>query len=249
MRWSDDKRKDRKASSNDRKRSDSSLDDQAATTSRDQATKDVINDLTSGVGQLRVGEKSRGKKSEASYSSPRTKKKSTSKTKKHPGSEDVIDDSLRLSQESQLNRSASGRQSSANGRRNASSDIQLSEIPAKHSAKATKGKDGRKGTCGRDDGLEVTRSGDECSRSSPISGRHSVRTTRFDSEENGENKYFMGEKLLILGCSNLLYLYCLRILFLLPCLVSYAWVGEYFVPVFCFVIIVHHFLHRLSYVL
>ncbi len=144
--------------------------------------------MTNGVGQLRIGEKSRSRKSESSYSSPRTKKKSNSKTKKHhSGGDNVIDENLRLSQESQLNRSTSSRQDSANGRRHASSDIQHPETFAKHAGQVTKGKDGRKGISGaREDGPEVPRSEDDSSRNSPMSGRHNIRS-RLDSEDNGED--------------------------------------------------------------
>ena len=146
-----------------------------------------MNDVTNGVGQLRIGEKSRSKKSEGSYSSPRTKKKSSSKSKKrHSGGDDVIDENLRLSQESQLNRSTSSRQGSANGRRHTPSDLQHPESFAKHSGKVTKGKDGRRGASNcREDDPELSRSGDESSRNSPMSARHLIRT-RLDSEENGE---------------------------------------------------------------
>ena len=135
-------------------------------------------------------EKSWGKKSEGSHSSPRTKKKSSSKAKKHSAGCDVIElsQTLRLSQDSQLNRSTSSRQGSANSRRHTSSDVQFSETPGKHSGKVTKGKDGRKGTSGgQEDDAEILRSGDESTRNSPMTGRHSVRTTRIDSEENGES--------------------------------------------------------------
>ena len=145
-------------------------------------------DVVSGVGLLRIEEKSRGKKSDGSHSSPRTKKKPNSKAKKHSGGDDVIDESLRLSQDSQLNRSTSGRQGSANGRRHTSSDVQHSETTGKHSGKVTKGKDGRKGASeSREDDAEILRSGDESTRNSPMTGRHNVRTTRMDSEENGKD--------------------------------------------------------------
>ena len=147
-----------------------------------------MNDVTNGVGQLRIGEKSRAKKSEGSYSSPRTKKKSSSKSKKrHSGGDDVPDENLRLSQESQLNRSTSSRQGSVNGRRHTSSDVQYQEPSAKHSGKVAKDKNGRRGaSSSREDDPELSRSGDESARNSPMSGRHLMRT-RLDSEENGED--------------------------------------------------------------
>ena len=182
VRWSDDKRKDpQRKTSNDRKRGEGSPDEQQQTAQ----TKEGVNDVTNGVGQLRIGEKSRNKKSEGSYSSPRTKKKSSSKSKKrHSGGDDVIDENLRLSQESQLNRSTSNRQGPANGRRHTPSDLQHPEPFAKHLGKVTKGKDGRRGASNcREDDPELSRSGDEGSRNSPMSARHLIRT-RLDSEEN-----------------------------------------------------------------
>ena len=134
-----------------------------------------MNDVINGVGQLRVGEKSRSKKSEGSHSSPRTKKKSSSTTKKHhSGGDDVIDENLRLSQEANLNRSMSSRQSSEKTRRHTSS------------SKITKSKDGRKAGS-REEDPEIPRSGDDSSRNSPMTGRHNVRSSRIDSEENGKN--------------------------------------------------------------
>lgn len=225
VRWVDDRTNERrsgkesvrKTSTGEKKRSEGSSDEQQgllggdthAQTSKEK--RDDVSDTATAVAQMILGEKSRGgKKSERAYS-PKTKKKSSSKNRRHVlESEELETDHLMTSQDAQSPRltNASGRQGSGSARRNVYSDAQRSDGVEKISGRFV-GKQmptktievgegrgehgGRTGTSGdRDEDTEVPRSetSEEDSLKGPAvaskSGGKSVRAKAMD--DRGEDK-------------------------------------------------------------